>query len=112
MYLHGAIDRNPVHGCTTFRTDLHLGRIPGQMAVTLSDLDTTVRSCGLDTSEIEIQRVKTKEGYQLSTGRYFGHGLPVYLVTCDIGYFYVRATSRKELRAALKLLYPHCKVGR
>jgi hypothetical protein len=116
-YLLGAdSERNPISGCATYRTDLLCDRIPGHMAKCLQELlyHTTYRDLNVG-ADITIQSLKSHGAY-LATGEYVGTGLPVYQVYFETDTkchdHMVRATSRKELRAALKLLYPHCNVGR
>lgn len=117
MYLFGAdSDMNPVHGCATYRTDLVCNRIPGHMAACLKELLMSTTYMGLNVgADITIQSLKTHGAY-LATGEYVGTGLPVYQVYFETDTkchdHMVRAPSRKELRKALKLLYPHCNVGR
>jgi len=105
----------PFQGCTTFRTDLTLDRIPGHMALCLAEMDRAVnyRSMNEDV-DIYIHKVTTKGDYT-SNGTYVGAGMPLYEVVFEAEnsyYHKVRAPNRNALRDALKLLYPTCKVGR
>lgn len=104
----------PYHGCTTFKTDLILGRIPGHMAACLADL---VRSTTLkDIVNIEISSRAMKGGYLANTGEYVGSGMKVFTLDLETDTewlsFTVRAQDRQKLRKALKLLYPTAKVSR
>ena len=106
----------PFQGCTTFRTDLTLDRIPGHMAVCLAEMDRAVFYRNINPITIEIASRAMKGDYLALTGEYVGQGMSVYEITLEGKEFWhthtVRATDRKALRAALKLLYPTCKVGR
>lgn len=108
----------PYQGCASYSTDLSLGRIPGNMAECLAELDTSVKYRSLQKeSEIFIQVVNLRQGYS-KNGSYYGSGMKLYEVCFEntsnnhIYYHKVRATDRKSLRAALKLLYPFSKVNR
>lgn len=107
----------PYHGCTSFSTDLVLGRIPGNMAECLAELDRAIRYRSMQKeSEISIQVVNLRQGYS-KNGTYYGSGMKLYEVCFEnicnhIYYHKVRATDRKSLRDALKLLYPFSKVNR
>ena len=106
----------PFQGCTTFRADLSLDRIPGHMAACLTEMDRYIDLRGIVPCEITIASRAMQGDYLKLTGEYMGAGMRVFTVEFESETEWythtVRATDRKALRAALKLLYPTCKVGR
>lgn len=106
----------PFQGCTTFRTDLDLERIPGHMALCLAEMDRALRYRSLVPINIDICSRAMSGDYLKLTGEYIGAGMRVFLIEFESETEWythtVRATDRKALRGALKLLYPTCKVGR
>ena len=119
MSTHGAVLVDgryaPIHGCLPYisalenRTDL-----PG---ICLAELAWSIRyRCYVPTT-IEITLVCRVGQAYASTGQYYGLGPAVYEIQCetkcgDTYYHSLRASSRAQLRADLKKLYPSYQIGR
>jgi hypothetical protein len=86
------------------------------MALTLAEMVRAVKYRNLKPKCIEIASRSLQGDYIKSTGEYVGAGMKVFVVYFDseIEYYShtIRATSRQELRKALKLLYPTSNVSR
>lgn len=108
--------RTPSQGCTTLRTDLQLERIPGHMALCLAEMDRALSYRSLVPKEITIASRAMKGDYLKLTGEYMGQGMAAFLLEFESETEWythtVRAPNRKELRKALKQLYPQTKIGR
>ena len=105
----------PIHGCVQFATDIESRTdYPG---VCLAELARSVRYRCYTLTTIEITLVCRVGQTYASDGQYYGQGPAVYEIQCetecgDTYYHSLRASSRAQLRADLKRLYPSCKIGR
>ena len=117
MTAHGMVKVDgrytPIHGCLTYISDLETRTdLPG---ICLAELARSIRYRRYVSTTIEITLVcRVEQAY--SGGQYHGQGLAVYEVQCetecgDTFYHSLRASSRAQLRADLKQLYPITTIG-
>jgi len=119
MSTHGAVLVDgryaPIHGCLPYTSDLETRTdLPG---ICLAELARSIRyRCYVPTT-IEITLVCRAGQAYAPDGQYYGQGPAVYEIQyeteCgDTCYHSLRASSRAQLRADLKQLYPITTIGR